>query len=269
MEEIGKVLWAIPCADHAIFMDADGYLSERYGMASVMGKYGEDVAFIDDNGLTAEPYGNMPSDSIIGRRGETIPISRLSEVFAYSPDLEFVFSILEELGLNIDVASMKQTLEVHFTREVEKEKPVYRMGINMKGGETVFANLICNFIYMDNPDCVGIKYMNDRNLDPRRLDCSIIQFLYEYSCYRDALVDVEIYFDKRSYYGADDDDVTAYNKIVYAEEEKYLGKLRKYVKDKLNEMWAFHKDEATRIEEYRKAKLQVASKYDKDPNLIE
>lgn len=269
MEEDGKVIWAIPCADHAIFIDTNGYLSERYGMASVMGKYGEEINFIDEDGLTMEPYGNMPSDSIIGRRGETIPIYRLSKAVAYTLDVESIFFDLDELGLNVDVSSMKQTLEVHFIRNNATKKPTYSMCINIKDGAVVFDDLSCNFVYMDNLECVGVKFMQDRDIDPRRLSGSVIQYLYEYSCYRDALVDVEIYFDKRIYCGVCDDKDAAYNKEVYADEEKYLGKLRKYVRDTLKKMWDEHKNEAARIKDYQKAKLQVASKYDKNPNLME
>lgn len=275
MEEDERVLWTIPCDDHAIFIDREGYLAERYGMACVKGELpGSEIRFIDSNGMLDDPYGTMPVYSIIGRRGATIPISRLKTAFAYVNDIETVFSYLEEYGVTVDAASMKQTLEVHFIRQ-GGQKPLYYMKINMKDSEEVFADLKkFNFFNMENPNCKGVKFLGERDLDPRRIDSVLIQYLYEYSCYRDALVDVEIYFDKHSFYGVSDSDsdvatIAEYNSIVCNEEKKYLGKLRKYVNDTLKEMWEEHKNEAARIEEYRNAKLQVASEYDKDPNLME
>lgn len=270
MEEYENVLWAIPCDDHVIYLDMDGYLNERYGMAYIKGERGSEFRFIDGNGMLDDPYGDLPVESIIGRRGETIPISRLNKVFAFNAgNIDLVFSYLADFDVKVDVASMKQTLEVHFIRQ-EGFEPIYNMNIKMKDSDEVFANLRKNFFDMRNPDCVRAK--PQRGKYPARINDVLVQYLYEYSCYRDTLVDVEIYFDKRTFFGESDlGKIMAmdYNKFVYDDEEKYLMNLRRRVKDTLGKWWNDYKSRDAQIKASQDAKLEVASRFDLDPNLME
>ena len=270
MEEYENVLWAIPCDDHVIYLDMTGYLNERYGMAYIKGERGSEFRFIDGNGMLDEPYGDLPTESIIGRRGETIPISRLNEVFAFNTgNIDLVFSYLADFDVTVDVASMKQTLEVHFSRQ-EGFEPIYNMNIKMKDSDEVFANLRKNFFDMRNLDCVRAKPQYGKY--PVRINDVLVQYLYEYSCYRDTLVDVEIYFDKRTFFGESDlgkSMVMDYNKFVYADEEKYLMNLRRRVKDTLGKWWNDYKSRDAKIKASQDAKLEVASRFDLDPNLME
>ena len=123
---------------------------------------------------------------------------------------------------------------------------------------------------MRNPDCVRAK--PQRGKCPVRINDVLVQYLYEYSCYRDTLVDVEIYFDKRTFFGESDLGKSLamdYNKFVYADEEKYLMNLRRRVKDTLGKWWNDYKSRDAQIKASQDAKLEVASRFDLDPNLME
>lgn len=60
-----------------------------------------------------------------------------------------------------------------------------------------------------------------------------------------------------------------YNKFVYADEEKYLMNLRRRVKDTLGKWWNDYKSRDAQIKASQDAKLEVASRFDLDPNLME
>ena len=92
-------------------------------------------------------------------------------------------------------------------------------------------------------------------------------YLMAYSKLLGKKVNFEIYFRKYT------PDVYAYeqkNLVVLEYEEKCLGEIRKTIKENLNADWEREQNEVDENPHQQEIKQQrVASKYDKDPNLME
>lgn len=268
MKEEDKILGAIPCNDRALFLEEDGFIHERVGIVWKSERTAgvERPCFVDRDGFIYEPVpvSGEENSLIIANIGDTVRPEDLAFLPAqmYYPDT--VFSKVESFGINIDRTHLSETLKVYF--EGFYSSGVCLVVIKTPDGTIVMDGSFGDRFDLGNED-ENYCYHNsngDLGMNPYHL---ITSYLMAYSKLLGKKVNFEIYFRKYT------PDVFAYeqkNLVVRKYEEKCLGEIRKTIKENLNEAWEREQNTVDENPNQQKLKQQqVASKYDKDPNLTE
>ena len=268
MKEEDKMLGAMPCNDRALFLEVDGFIHERIGIVWKADRAAgcEMPYFVDRDGFIYEPVPVSGEDNslVIANIGDTVRPEALAFLPAqmYHPDT--VFSNVESLGVKIDRTHLSETLKVFF-------EGFYCSGVCGLSIETTDGTIVMDSSYgdrfdLDNED-ENYCYHNsngDLGMNPYHL---ITSYLMAYSKLLGKKVNFEIYFRKYT------PDVFAYeqkNLFVRKYEDKCLGEIRKTIKENLNADWEREQNEVDENPHQQELKQQqVASKYDKDPNLTE
>ena len=267
-EEEDKILGAMPCNDRALFLEEDGFIHERVGIVWKAERTAgvERPCFVDRDGFIYEPVPVSGEENylIIANIGDTVRPEALAFLPAqmYHPDT--VFSKVESLGVKIDRTHLSETLKVFF-------EGLIGSGVCMVTIETTDGTIVMDSSYGDrfdlsNEDESYCYHNSNGNLgmNPYHL---ITCYLMAYSKLLGKKVNFEIYFRKYT------PDVYAYeqkNLVVLEYEEKCLGEIRKTIKENLNADWEREQNEVDENPHQQEIKQQrVASKYDKNPNLME
>lgn len=264
---------AIPCNDHAIFFDEWGVLYERIGIAwkkdkNCLQKW-SDPYYISEEGWTV-PAGTNDDfmwSPIIGHRGETIPFENLRDLFGYADDVSLIIPHLERFDVRIDKSNMTGSLKVfmNLSSYTDGDKcSTYELTVETDKGVLVmslFKNL--NFTKL------GLEDKDEDILG--RLREHLVSFLIEYSRLIGSKVEFGIFFPKSTSRFADLRNER--NRIICKEESLYLGPIRKFVKNKFEELWSKVLDEEQQEKLYKEKSYEwqqiACSKYDNDPNLME
>ena len=268
MKEEDKMLGAMPCNDRALFLEVDGFIHERVGIVWKAERTAgvERPCFVDRDGFIYEPVpvSGEENSLVIANIGDTVRPEDLAFLPAqmYHPDT--VFSKVESFGVKIDRTHLSETLKVFF-------EGFYCSGVCGLSIETTDGTIVMDSSYgdrfdLDNEDENYCYHHSNGNLgmNPYHL---ITCYLMAYSKLLGKKVNFEIYFRKYT------PDVYAYeqkNLVVLEYEEKCLGEIRKTIKENLNADWEREQNEVDENPHQQEIKQQrVASKYDKDPNLME
>ena len=268
MKEEDKMLGAMPCNDRALFLEVDGFIHERIGIVWKADRAAgcEMPYFVDRDGFIYEPVpvSGEENSLVIANIGDTVRPEALAFLPAqmYHPDT--VFSKVESFGVKIDRTHLSETLKVFF-------EGFYCSGVCGLSIETTDGTIVMDSSYgdrfdLDNEDENYCYHHSNGNLgmNPYHL---ITCYLMAYSKLLGKKVNFEIYFRKYT------PDVYAYeqkNLVVLEYEEKGLGEIRKTIKENLNADWEREQNEVDENPHQQEIKQQrVASKYDKDPNLME
>ena len=268
MKEEDKMLGAMPCNDRALFLEVDGFIHERIGIVWKADRAAgcEMPYFVDRDGFIYEPVpvSGEENSLVIANIGDTVRPEALAFLPAqmYHPDT--VFSKVESFGVKIDRTHLSETLKVFF-------EGFYCSGVCGLSIETTDGTIVMDSSYgdrfdLDNEDENYCYHHSNGNLgmNPYHL---ITCYLMAYSKLLGKKVNFEIYFRKYT------PDVYAYeqkNLVVLEYEEKCLGEIRKTIKENLNADWEREQNEVDENPHQKELDQQkVASKYDKDPNLME
>lgn len=268
MKEEDKMLGAMPCNDRALFLEEDGFIHERIGIVWKADRAAgcESPCFVDRDGFIYEPVPVSEGENslIIANIGDTVRPEALAFLPAqmYHPDT--VFSKVESFGVKIDRTHLSETLKVFF-------EGFYCNGVCLVVIKTTDGTIVMDSTYGDrfdlsNEDENYCYHDSNGNLgkNPYHL---ITCYLMAYSKLLGKKVNFEIYFRK---YTPDIYEYEKKNLVVREYEEKCLGEIRKTIKENLNADWEREQnkvDENPHQQELNQQK--VASKYDKDPNLME
>lgn len=269
--EDNEVVVTIPCNDHAIFLDHYGILYERIGLAwkkdkdSLEGS--KESYYIDREGSWQIPEGvdEYTGTSIVAHRGETIPFEDLCYVFGYTQYIPSVIPDLKSFDVHIDKSNMTGSLKVFLDRDGDKQKySSYKLTVETDKGVLVMSLSKC--LYFTE---LGLKDEKENILGT--LEDHLVSFLIEYCKQMGLKVEFGIFFRKSA--SSDADRRKEKNRIICQEERKYLGPIRKFVKEKFEKEWNEFLEEEYQKELYKKKhdewRAEAASKYDKDPNLTE
>lgn len=267
MNDINKVLCAMPCNDRAIFLEDDGFIHERIG---IVWEADEDDAendsqyFVDKDGFIYKPMPVSDGENtlLIANIGETIRPEALASlpVQMYYPGT--VFSKVEEFGVKIDRTHLSKTLKVFFENIL---RGICSVTIETTEGVRVMDGGYGDIFDLNNEDNNYRDRDNNGTLgtDPIYL---LTSYLTAYSKLLGMRVNVEIYFRK---FTPDIRNYEKNNHVVCEYEKKCLGKIRKTVNEKLNAAWEQVLDEVGGNQPRNDPEQQFMSKYDKDPNLME
>lgn len=264
---------AIPCNDHAIFFDEWGVLDERIGIAwkkdkDCLEKW-SDPYYISEEGWTV-PAGindHFMESPIIGHRGETIPFENLHDLFGYADDVSLIIPHLKRFDVRVDKSNMTGSLKVFMDRFFctnEDECSTYELTVETDNGVLVMS-LFKSLRFTK----LGLKDKDEDILG--RLREYLVPFLIEYSRLIGSKVDFGIFFRKSTSSSALQRQEQ--NRIICKEERMYLGPIRKFVKNKFEELWSKVLDEERQEKLYKEKsyewQLIGSSKYDNDPDLME
>lgn len=265
-----EVVVTIPCNDHAIFLDHYGILYERIGLAWKKDKDSlegyDEYYYIDEDGFWQIPEGvnEETGASIIAHRGETIPFENLCYVFGYTTFIPAVIPDLKSYDVHIDKSNMTGSLKVFLDREWGDKSSSYKLTVETDKGVIVMS-LSKDIHFME----LGLKDEKEDVL--KTLRDYLVSFLTEYSKLIGLGVEFGIFFRKSTYLNADDR--KKQNRLICQEEKKYLGPIRKFVKEEFEKNWNSVLGEENERELFWKTRnewrTEAASKYDKDPNLTE
>lgn len=265
-----EVVVTIPCNDHAIFLDHYGILYERIGLAWKKDKdclegYDE-YYYIDEDGFWQIPEGvnEETGASIIAHRGETIPFENLCYVFGYTTFIPAVIPDLKSYDVHIDKSNMTGSLKVFLDREWGDKSSSYKLTVETDKGVIVMS--LSKDIHFTE---LGLKDEKEDVL--KTLRDYLVSFLIEYSEQIGFRVEFGIFFRKSTYLRAEDR--KRQNRFICQEEKKYLGPIRKFVKEEFEKDWNDVLGKENERELYKKEhdewQQEAASRYDKDPNLME
>ena len=264
---------AIPCNDHAIFFDKWGVLYERIGIAwkkdkNCLEKW-SDPYYISEEDWTV-PAGtkdNFMWSPIIGHRGETIPFENLRDLFGYAADVSLIIPNLKEYEIRIDKSNMTGSLKVfmNLSSYADGDKcSTYELTVETDKGVLVmslFKSLRFTKLGLEDKDEDILGTLRDQ----------LVYFLIEYSKLIGSKVDFGIFFRKSTSSSALQRQEQ--NRIICKEERMYLGPIRKFVKNKFEELWSKVLDEERQEKLYKEKsyewQLIGSSKYDNDPDLME
>lgn len=265
-----EVVVTIPCSDHAIFLEHYGMLYERIGLAWKKDKDSlegyDEYYYIDEDGFWQIPEGvnEETGASIIAHRGETIPFENLCYVFGYTTFIPAVIPDLKSYDVHIDKSNMTGSLKVFLDREWGEKSSSYKLTVETDKGVIVMS--LSKYIHFTE---LGLKDEKEDVL--KTLRDYLVSFLTEYSKLIGLGVGFGIFFRKSTYLNADDR--KKQNRLICQEEKKYLGPIRKFVKEEFEKDWNDVLGKENEMKLYKKERdewqQEAASKYDKNPNLME
>lgn len=160
---------------------------------------------------------------------------------------------------------MTDSLKVFLDRDGDKQKySSYKLTVETDKGVLVMS--LSKFLYFTE---LGLKDEKENILGTLR--DYLVSFLIEYSKQIGFRVEFGIFFRKSTALKADYR--KRQNRFICQEEKKYLGPIRKFVKEEFEKDWNDVLGKENERELYKKERdewqQEAASKYDKDPNLME
>lgn len=268
---------AIPYNDHAIFFDEYGILSERVGIAW---KKDKDIPDRLDNPyyIGTDDYWHIPAGAkddfddspVIAHRGETIPFENLCHVFGYTRYISSLIPDLENYDVHIDKSNMTGSLKVFinhsFYYDGDSEDKCWYCELTVETDKEVVVMSLNEILHSSSS---GLEDEEEEILE--KLREHLVPFLIEYRKQFHSKVEIGVFFSKSTSPNADDRKKE--NRIIYEAERKYLGKIRGFVQDEFYKQWNEFLDKEYQEEAYKSKSYEwqqeAASKYDKNPNLME
>lgn len=272
-----KEIVVIPCNDHAIFFDEFGILRERIGIAWKKDK--DCLERLDRQYyISEEGHWNLPAGEnddfeyspIIAHRGETIPFENLRDIFGYTRYISSVIPDLKSYGVLIDKSNMTDSLKVFIDYDFYNDEfpdggyTAYRLTVET--GKGVLVMSLLKDLHFTN---LGLEDKDEDVLGA--LEDYLVSFLVEYGRLTGSKVEFGIFFRKST--ARDTDLRKERNCIICKDEKKYLGPIRKFVKEEFEKEWnefleADYQKELDRKKTYE-WQQEAASEYDRDPDLME
>lgn len=270
------VVVTIPCNDHAIFVDRFGVLYERIGLAWKKDKDNLERLntpyYIAEDGQWNIPAGvksPFRGAPVIAHRGDTIPFENLHYLFGYTEgDISDIIPELESYDVRVDKSKMTGSLNIFmdhlFPNYYAENCSSYELTVETDT-KVIVMSLSKNLHFTN----LGLEDKDENILGT--LEDHLVSFLIEYCKQMGLKVEFGIFFRKSA--SSDADRRKEENRIICQEERKYLGPIRKFVKEKFEKEWNEFLEEEYQKELYKKKhdewRAEAASKYDKDPNLME
>ena len=267
---------AIPYNDHAIFVDKYGILSERVGIAWKKNKDIPDRLdkpyYIGDDDYWHIPAGatdDFDDNPVIAHRGETIPFENLCHVFGYTRYISSLIPDLENYDVHIDKSNMTSSLKVFidhcFYYDGDSDKCWYCV-LTVETDKKVVVMSLDEIL---RSSASGLEDEEEEILE--KLRYHLVPFLIEYRKLFRSEVEIGVFFRKSTDPKADERKKE--NRIIYDKEKKYLGMIRIFVQDEFYKQWNEFLDKEYQEKAYKSKsdewQQEAASKYDKDPNLME
>ena len=267
---------AIPYNDHAIFVDKYGILSERVGIAWKKNKDIPDRLdkpyYIGDDDYWHIPAGatdDFDDNPVIAHRGETIPFENLCNVFGYTRYISSLIPDLENYDVHIDKSNMTGSLKVFidhcFYYDGDSDKCWYCV-LTVETDKKVVVMSLDEIL---RSSASGLEDEEEEILE--KLRYHLVPFLIEYRKLFRSEVEIGVFFRKSTDPKADERKKE--NRIIYDKEKKYLGMIRIFVQDEFYKQWNEFLDKEYQEKAYKSKsdewQQEAASKYDKDPNLME
>lgn len=267
---------AIPYNDHAIFVDKYGILSERVGIAWKKDKDIPDRLdkpyYIGDDDYWHIPAGatdDFDDNPVIAHRGETIPFENLCHIFGYTRYISSLIPDLENYDVHIDKSNMTGSLKVFidhcFYYDGDSDKCWYCV-LTVETDKKVVVMSLDEIL---RSSASGLEDEEEEILE--KLRYHLVPFLIEYRKLFRSEVEIGVFFRKSTDPKADERKKE--NRIIYDKEKKYLGMIRRFVEDEFYKQWNEFLDkeyqEKAYISKSDEWQQEAASKYDKDPNLME
>ena len=267
---------AIPYNDHAIFVDKYGILSERVGIAWKKNKDIPDRLdkpyYIGDDDYWHIPAGatdDFDDNPVIAHRGETIPFENLCHVFGYTRYISSLIPDLENYDVHIDKSNMTSSLKVFidhcFYYDGDSDKCWYCV-LTVETDKKVVVMSLDEIL---RSSASGLEDEEEEILE--KLRYHLVPFLIEYRKLFRSEVEIGVFFRKST--DPKVDERKKENRIIYDKEKKYLGMIRRFVEDEFYKQWNEFLDKKYQEEAYKSKsdewQQEAASKYDKDPNLME
>ena len=274
--EDNEVVVTIPCNDHAIFVDKFGILYERIGFAWKKDKDNLERLntpyYIAEDGQWNIPAGvksPLSGAPVIAHRGDTIPFENLHYLFGYTEgDISDIIPELESYDVRVDKSNMTGSLNIfmdHLFPDYYAEN-CSSYELTVETDTKVIVMSLSKNLHFTN---LGLEDKDEDILGT--LEDHLVSFLIEYCKQMGLKVEFGIFFRKSA--SSDADQRKEENRIIYQEERKYLGPIRKFVKEKFEKDWNDVLGKENERELYKKERdewqQEAASKYDKDPNLME
>ena len=267
---------AIPYNDHAIFVDEYGILSERVGIAWKKNKDIPDRLdkpyYIGDDDYWHIPAGatdDFDDNPVIAHRGETIPFENLCHVFGYTRYISSLIPDLENYDVHIDKSNMTSSLKVFidhcFYHDGDSDKCWYCV-LTVETDKKVVVMSLDEIL---RSSASGLEDEEEEILE--KLRDRLVPFLIEYRKLFRSEVEIGVFFRKSTDPKADERKKE--NCIIYDKEKKYIGMIRIFVQDEFYKQWNEFLDKEYQEKAYKSKsdewQQEAASKYDKDPNLME
>ena len=267
---------AIPYNGHAIFVDEYGILSERVGIAWKKDKDIPDRLdkpyYIGDDDYWHIPAGStddFDDNPVIAHRGETIPFENLCHIFGYTRYISSLIPDLENYDVHIDKSNMTGSLKVFidhcFYYDGDSDKCWYCV-LTVETDKKVVVMSLDDIL---RSSASGLEDEEEEILE--KLRYHLVPFLIEYRKLFRSNVEIGVFFRKSTDPKADERKKE--NRIIYDKEKKYLGMIRIFVQDEFYKQWNELLDKEYKEKEYKSKsdewQQEAASKYDKDPNLME
>jgi hypothetical protein len=274
--EDNEVVVTIPCNDHAIFVDKFGILYERIGFAWKKDKDNLERLntpyYIAEDGQWNIPAGvksPLSGAPVIAHRGDTIPFENLHYLFGYTEgDISDIIPELESYDVRVDKSNMTGSLNIfmdHLFPDYYAEN-CSSYELTVETDTKVIVMSLSKNLHFTN---LGLEDKDEDILGT--LEDHLVSFLIEYCKQMGLKVEFGIFFRKSA--SSDADQRKEENRIICQEERKYLGPIRKFVKEKFEKDWNDVLGKENERELYKKERdewqQEAASKYDKDPNLME
>ena len=267
---------AIPYNDHAIFVDKYGILSERVGIAWKKNKDIPDRLdkpyYIGDDDYWHIPAGatdDFDDNPVIAHRGETIPFENLCHVFGYTRYISSLIPDLENYDVHIDKSNMTGSLKVFIDHRFYYDGDSDKCWYCVLTVETDKKVVVMSLDEILRSSASGLEDEEEEILE--KLRYHLVPFLIEYRKLFRSEVEIGVFFRKSTDPKADERKKE--NRIIYDKEKKYLGMIRRFVEDEFYKQWNEFLDKKYQEEAYKSKsdewQQEAASKYDKDPNLIE
>ena len=267
---------AIPYNDHAIFVDKYGILSERVGIAWKKNKDIPDRLdkpyYIGDDDYWHIPAGatdDFDDNPVIAHRGETIPFENLCHVFGYTRYISSLIPDLENYDVHIDKSNMTGSLKVFIDHRFYYDGDSDKCWYCVLTVETDKKVVVMSLDEILRSSASGLEDEEEEILENLRYH--LVPFLIEYRKLFRSEVEIGVFFRKSTDPKADERKKE--NRIIYDKEKKYLGMIRIFVEDEFYKQWNEFLDKKYQEEAYKSKsdewQQEAASKYDKDPNLME
>ena len=267
---------AIPYNDHAIFVDKYGILSERIGIAWKKNKDIPDRLdkpyYIGDDDYWHVPAGatdDFDDNPVIAHRGETIPFENLCHIFGYTRYISSLIPDLENYDVHIDKSNMTGSLKVFIDHRFYYDGDSDKCWYCVLTVETDKKVVVMSLDEILRSSASGLEDEEEEILE--KLRYHLVPFLIEYRKLFRSEVEFGVFFRKSTDPKADERKKE--NRIIYDKEKKYLGMIRIFVQDEFYKQWNEFLDKEYQEKAYKSKsdewQQEAASKYDKDPNLME
>ena len=258
-----KILGILPTNDGIVYVDSEGYIKERIGIAYVEDKQYDSITekYIGTHGYIDDLPEENTYTAILGKKGDTLTLRDLSAAFRYAEEPREVISEASKF-FTINTDNLPDTIVLSFDTAV-CGKYHARMDIMTKE----FPYLGTKFFDLSEED---YKIKDEGNYHDK-LEDVLIPVLHAYADIIGKRPNVEIYITKEDNPYFEPELLERSRKEIEHQEEMSLPRLRRFINEKLDE--AMQKDEKEekknkafreRIEAIRQGSL---TKYDKDPNL--